>query len=324
MYQLFYDSIIIKLSTKRECDVTSLYMKVKKYISRYYHIVRLSDIPKDKLSKYNNMYLLYNNLQDYQLCLCVFSTINTIEPHSWFTVYARKDGVYVELHGFVQYTQSFTSRKLELLHLLYNEYSKIFSFSRVDIAIDIRDKFSNISIYDKNNKSLDIDNNLSSTFCYYFKESSTSRYKQSRLLKCYDKTFQKSRGFILPFYLTRVELTIKRSKLKNIKNATDMFARAKKELSYYKIYASDNEIVISNSSILTLVDDLYQVLQYGKNKLYYSNIYKNIKKLSSLAKLSYECFINRDKTSTFAKNNPISLRKLQRNISFFRRYINER
>lgn len=311
LFYLFVDSFVVKISSKTAS--VHRYDAIVVLLSRYFYLIDLDSVPKNRLSKYYNCYVTEG-------CLSVFCFNSKFEKHSYFVVYARKEGVYIEIHGFVQYTNCFTLQKLQVLHLLYTNYTDAFSFSRLDIAIDIRTRFENVTILNKKYEPIAIDECYSSPSCHYYKESNQSLFRRTRVMKCYDKTFQKTRGFMLPFHLTRIEVTIKRAKLKLIDDIEGLFKRVRKELKHYHIFIHDDEVVIDEESIRILVVDLFQVLQNGTNRLYYSNIYKNIKNQSHKARLSYECFKSGYKIPTFARNNDISTKTLRKNINFFRRF----
>jgi hypothetical protein len=318
---LFFDSVIIQLSSQ----TTSIhqYYQVVRLLSKHFHLINPTTVPREKLAKYSKSYIVRDSMKNFKECLSVFSCSTKLKPYGWFVVYARKEGVYIELHGFMQYTDSFIFCKLQVLHLLYKNFFESFSLSRLDVAIDLRARFKDVVILNKNSESLQINKKISSARCHYYDESTQARFRRSRIMKCYDKTFQRSRSYPLPFFLTRIEVIIRRSKLKFISDAISLQQRLVKELSNYHIFVGNDEIIIDENHINKLCLDFFQILQNGKNILYYSNIYKNIKKQSDKAKLSYECFKNGCSIPFFATNHNISTKTLRKNINFFRRFKNE-
>lgn len=314
-HNLFIDSIIFQILAP--INVFNTYRGVVRLFNRDYVHMKLSSLPRDKVSKYAKAYILRDSQRNNEECIDIFSFTKEIKPYAYFIVYARGNYVTVEIHGLVQYAENFLLEKLSVVHLLHLNYKEYLSLSRLDIAIDIKSKFDELMIYDRDLLPIDIDEN-SSKSCFYYDDSKQLRYKRTRSLKAYDKTNQRGRGYPLPFYLTRIELTIRRSKLKSISSVEELYERVLKELSYYRIFISDVELPIDDEDIYELCRDLYQVLELGTNTLYYSNLYKNIKKQSQKSKLAYECFKANRKLVGFASENDISLKTLRKNIKFFK------
>jgi len=312
---LYIDSIIIQIANDSVFNSLANFKSVVRLLSKYFTHVPKELLRQDKLSKFNNMYIIDDKTRDYSQCLALFSFTENIEDFSWFSVYARKEGVYIELHSLVQYMSSFTQEKLFVLHLLYKKYTKLFSFSRLDIAIDIKEKFLDLVIYDKNLIELKTNTYKSTKNCSYFQN------RNAVALKAYNKTKQRNRRIALPYQLIRVELTIKRSKLKTVLTESALSKRIKKELSYYHIFIKNEEVLIHEQMIDELVRDFYSVLVTGRNTLRYANKYKNMKKQAEKAYLSYECFKSNTTMKTYAQKNNISYKTLRKHMNFYKAYF---
>jgi len=320
---LFFDSIVIKLNS---LSPITTYNDVVSYLrDNKYFIIQKKKFPfGDKIAKYRKMYLKRKDSKNSIIsteCLTLFSFTPNVTAYSWFSVYARKEGVYIEIHGFQQYTNCFTAEKFHILHMIYNKYYNIFSFSRLDIAIDIREKFTDIQIL--NAKSIPLEINTPHSRYHTFKESKQPHYKASRSIKCYDKTFQTNKSFPLPFFLTRVEMTLRRVKVKDIRYLNDLQDRIQRELNHYKIVVK-GEILELDSQIQQLSQDLYAVLITGKHTLSYSNKFKNIAKIVDNAKIAFKCLKEKLKGVECSSKYKVSTKTIYKYLKFFKKIKGEK
>jgi hypothetical protein len=315
---LFIDSIVVQLSFPSNIDAVTMFRRVARLLSEHFTSVRREFMRQDKLVKFRRMHILRDSQNNNLECLEIFSFTREVEAFSWFSVYARKEGVYVELHSMAQYMPSFTLEKQSVLHLLYMTYTEHFSFSRIDVAIDVKSKFSDVLVCDVNSNPLQVNEDYSSRTCFYFEK------QNARGLKIYSKTSQRNRTTVLPYHLTRVELTLKRTKLKTISSLDELSRRFMKELFSYRIFVRDEEVILTEAMVYELTRDLYSVLENGSNTLLYANKYKNIMKQSHKALLSYECFRDGKKMVEYAMKNDISYKTLRQNISFYKSFFAEK
>lgn len=310
---LFIDSIVVQISSP--IDVLFIYRQIVRLLSTHFLSVKRELMRQDKLVKFRKMYILRDSLNNNLECLALFSFTKEVEAFSWFSVYARKEGVYIELHSMAQYMPSFTLEKQSVLHLLYTNYTEFFSFSRIDVAIDLKSRFSEVMVCDVKSNPLQVNEYYSSITCFYFEK------QNGRSLKAYSKTAQRNRVYVLPYDLSRVELTLKRVKLKTISSVHELSSRLHKELSSYRIFVRDEEVIVTEIMVDELTRSLYSILESGSNTLLYANKFKNITKQSQKALLSYECFRSGKKMVEFAMKNDISYKTLRQNISFYKSFF---
>lgn len=308
---LYYDSIVVQLNAHNKQESEYIFRIVTRMLALHFTKIDVVDIRQDKLVKFRKMYILkdsgYSNVE----LLNFFSFDVGVDSFSYFSVYARKEGVFIELHSITQYTQSYTSEKFRVLHLLYSNYPTIFSFSRIDVAVDVRSSFSDINLYDKKMNPINKSSSSSKT-CFYFKKQSNTS------VKIYYKTKQRNRSVVLPYHLTRIEFTFKRAKVKNISSIEDLSKRLKKEFNSCSIVISGKQLVITDVMLDSLSQDLYQVLEDGTHTLLYANRYKNMIKQATKAELSYKCFQDRSIMFEFSKVHDISYKTLRTNVAFYK------
>ncbi|MEA2017592.1 MAG: hypothetical protein U9N59_04015 [Campylobacterota bacterium] len=314
MFKIFVDSIVVRIDYQKQEDKV---LKFNRFVSFVESLPEITLHKKEKIPpKFYNMHLSKNMFGN-QLIECFsFSDIITLN-HQKIYIYSTHHGIYTALHGLVQYDDDHRVKKLNLLHNLYNRYN--LNFTKIDIAIDINEKIEDIKIYDKQNISLK-QNSKSNEKVIFYQESNQDRSKQQRVLKLYEKYKQKHRSFPYPNVLSRIEMTLRSSKLKRF-DKEYLSTRISKELTSYKIFIKNKEIEVSSAKIDLLLNDLFNILFYGKNNKTYASHYRNINTSVSKMKLAWLCFENDTPKKIFIKSNDIGLTVLKKYCKLYREQV---
>lgn len=312
MYKLFIDSITLKIDyqlSNKLYDYERLIFYLKANGYKEENIVN-----KKLINKFKGMYLVRDIAQNNLLTVFSF-TDNATHSTQLIYVYALKHGMYIEFNGLVQYGKDYRKEKFTLLHLLWSKFDC--SISKIDVAIDIEAKFENISVYDKNSNILPIYEQKSNTNIHYYK----IKNRLQRKLKSYSKNNQKYREFPLAYDLTRVELTLKGTLLKDLTSYELLSKRVAKELANYLIKVSDIDMLISTSDINDMFKSLFSILKNGRNTKRYSNYFKNIDtKVRSMA-LAWQSLNSSLTFKDFALEYNIGITVLKRYRRFYRAKI---
>jgi hypothetical protein len=311
MFKLFIDSIVFRIDYKMEEDKELIFNNIINFLER------LPDIylqQNEKLpAKFYRMHLTKNILNQ-QLIECFSFTSKPTQNYQKIYIYSTHHGINIALHGLVQYDEDDNrAEKLNLLYLLYKKYK--LKFIKIDIALDINEKVDNISVYDKENLALKYQSK-SKAKALFFQETTQDRSKQQRALKLYEKHNQKHRSFPYAKVLSRLEMTLRSGKLARFEK-TYLQDRIMKELSYYRIYIKDELLTISKENIDLLLNDLFNILENGKNNKSYASYYRNITISASNMKLAWTCHKENIPKKLFVKSHDIGLTVLKKYCKFY-------
>ena len=175
-YKLFIDSITLKISFQ---DKRNKVLEYDYFVSELINLgyKPVSEINKKYIAKFNYMYLLRKSKTN---LLHVFTFSNDISSKSIFFVYALKHGIYIEVNGLMQYEKDYRLEKYQLLHILWKNYCCI--LTKLDVALDLEAKFSDIHIFcSKKKKLLNLLSKSKSSISYY--KVSNGKQTQSLLYR---------------------------------------------------------------------------------------------------------------------------------------------
>jgi len=309
MYKLFIDSIVVRIDYKKDTDRIYTFNNFINYLKTLdlYHLQYIS-IP----AKFYNMHLT-KNINGKPLLECFSFSDETKVNHQKIYIYSTYHGIYIAFHGLVQYDEDFRDKKLKLLHILYKSYT--LKLTKIDIAIDLNEKIEDITIWDKSNKLLpySVKSNGNAMF---FQESTQNRSKQQRVLKLYKKDNQTHRTFPYGNTLSRIEMSLRATKLQTF-SYEYLNYRINKEFKYYIIKLNDKVLNIKEDLIISLLDDLFKVLNHYKHNKTYACYYRNIESSLEKMKLAYLCYSNKTQKKRFVKHNDIGLTQLKKYTKYY-------
>jgi hypothetical protein len=246
----------------------------------------------------------------------VFTLDNNVSSKSIFFVYALKYGIYIEVNGIVQYDKDYRNDKFTLINKIWSEYES--NINRLDIAIDIECKLRDIDIYDKNLNHLKKSKKSNENISYFLEGSYSKNNNKQRKLKVYSKSNQRFREFPLAMDLTRIEMTLKSQKLKNLTDSEGVGARIIKELMHYVIKHQRQILHIDEDDVSDMCKNLFLMLKNGKNNKKYSNFHKNIDTKIKSMRLAWESISKNIPIHEFIRNNPIGMTKLKEYRKYYK------